>query len=96
MIGERLKQLEVVLIERAEVVESVGDGEDAEQLIVRRHGRDDRVPDPPVPEEAPERLVADRPRKKDRLALGYHASPDALRGIQGTGSNAISSSPGPT
>ena len=94
MIGERLEQLEVVLIERAEVVESVGD-EDAEQLIVRRHGRRSR-PDPPVLEEAPERLVADRSRKKDRLALGYHASPDALRGIQGTGSNAISSSPGPT
>ena len=68
VVGERLEQLEVVLIERAEVVESVRDRQDAEQLIVRRHWRGDRVADPPGSEEAPKRLVADRPREQYRFA----------------------------
>jgi hypothetical protein len=60
VVGDRLEQFQILLVERAEVAHAVGHHECPQQLVVRLDRHDDGVDDPLRAEEASQTSVADR------------------------------------
>ena len=68
MAGEGHQQLDVGLVERADVAETLADDEQPERPVLAAERRDDRVLEPPRPQERVECMGGAPPREQRRRA----------------------------